>query len=119
MVDAEKENWQKNVLYFDEEGKCHKHQNSVDFDTLVAPRIVGGYHKYSVLNKNKFWHSKRFELADDDRWIKPRVNCQFGAGLFIELYDQRKHKVILRQKIQILFDKTDEHMEYNEKLYEL
>ena len=99
QIDPEKKNWQKNVYYFDEEGKMHRHANSIHFDAEILPKIVAGYNQYSVLNNNRFWHSKRFELADDDRWIKPRINCQYSQGLYMELYDYRQSKVIMRQKI--------------------
>ena len=85
----EKNTWSKNVVYIDDEGKIHQHENSVYFDSHVLPLLTSPYSKYSVLNDNKFWHSKRFELAVDDRWIKPRVNCQFSEGMFLELYDYR------------------------------
>lgn len=84
------------MFYVDDEGTLHNHSNSAFFDSHILPLVASGYNKYAVLNDNKFWHSKRFELADDDRWIKPRVNCQFNEGLFLELYDYRRHKVIIR-----------------------
>ena len=35
---------------------------------------MSGFSKYSVLNNNYNYASKRFELADDDRTVKLRIN---------------------------------------------
>lgn len=66
------------------------------------------FNKYSVLDDNYNSASKRFELADDDRTVKLRINKQSTEGLFIEIVNLGKpgrqdSDYIMRQKIQIMF----------------
>jgi len=40
-------------------------------------KVKNAYNRFNVVNDNQNAISKRLELADDDRPIKPRINVQF------------------------------------------
>lgn len=65
------------------------------------------YNIFDIVDKNFNYASKRFELADDNRRVKLRVNTQFhdvvdeatqeqtmASGIFLEIYDAETSKVI-------------------------
>jgi len=41
----------------------------------VPPNKERKYNKFNVLGKNIYDQSRMFEFANDNRRIKPRVNC--------------------------------------------
>ena len=79
--------------------------------------VKNKYNRFNIQNGNKNHISRRLELAEDDRPIKPRINVQFhdlldchgnqilAAGLYLELYNIHANKVVdgCRDCIQLFY----------------
>lgn len=118
----EEEEWKRSVVYVHQLGEKEFKPISVtitkdeetklqDFGKVMRkvwthPEEERKFYKYNVVGKNQYDQSRMFELANDDRRIKPRINCQFedlvddegnqlyGAGMYIELFDLEENAAI-------------------------
>ena len=70
---------------------------------LLVQKQGARYNRFNVVGTNRNAQTRQFELAQDTRPIKPRINCQYedlcdkdgnqllGAGLYIEMFDINKN----------------------------
>jgi hypothetical protein len=76
-------------------------------------KVKNKYNRFNVVDKNENAHCQILELADDNRPIKPRINCQFedlldkngnqilSAGIYIEMFNIHTNKSIPGTQDQI------------------